>query len=261
MTSPIRPHPILTEHYATLDERPGYIQALFDDTARHYDRMNSLFALGSGAWYRRRALRRSGLRPGMRLLDIAVGTGMVARAALRVTANRLDMIGLDVSQGMLAETRRTLTVPLIQGSADQLPVADASVDFVSMGYALRHVADMACTFREFWRVLRPGGTLMLLEITRPDGRVRHRLAEWYLGCVVPLLCRFFMPRTRSATLMRYFWNTIEHCVPPFVILDQLSANGFVEVGCETSFGLFCTYSARKPDQDSVDTRWNVLLSP
>jgi demethylmenaquinone methyltransferase / 2-methoxy-6-polyprenyl-1,4-benzoquinol methylase len=243
---PIRPHPLLSEHYVTLDARSRYVRTLFDSTACHYSRINQVFALGSGGWYRRRALRSGGLHPGMRLLDIAVGTGLVARAALDATANRLDVVGLDISQSMLAEARRTLTVPLIQGSAEQLPVADASFDFVSMGYALRHVSDLVCTFNEFLRVLRPGGTLLLLEIAPPAGRAWHSAAAWYLGRAVPLFCRLLRPRTRSSALMRYFWDTIEHCVPPQVILDQLRSSGFVEVRCEKHLDLFHAYRARRP---------------
>jgi demethylmenaquinone methyltransferase/2-methoxy-6-polyprenyl-1,4-benzoquinol methylase len=246
MMEPIRPHPLLSEHYVTLDARSGYVQALFDSTACHYGRIDQLFALGSGGWYRRRALQSGGLRPGMRLLDIAIGTGLVARAALQATANRADVFGLDISRGMLAEARRTLRVPLIQGNAELLPVADASFDFVSMGYALRHVSDLVRAFNEFWRVLRPGGNLLLLEIGRPTGLARHRLAAWYLGRVVPLLCRLLRPRTRSAALMRYLWDTIEHCVSSQVILDQLRASGFPEVRCETHLDLFRAYQARRP---------------
>ena len=261
MNRPVRPHPLLARHYATLDERPGYIQALFDDTAHQYERINRIFAFGFGGWYRRRALQRNGLHRGMRLLDIAVGTGLVARAALRITANDVDVIGLDASQGMLAETRRTLGIPVIRGNAERLPMADASFDFVTVGYALRHVTDLASAFQEFRRVLRPGGTLLLLEIARPQGLIRRRLVKWYLGRMVPLLCRWLMPQTKSATLMGYFWDTIENCVAPDVILDQLAASGFVQVDCETNLDLFCAYCARRPDQGSVETRWNVLLSP
>jgi demethylmenaquinone methyltransferase/2-methoxy-6-polyprenyl-1,4-benzoquinol methylase len=254
MTGPVRPHPLLAKHYVTLDERPGYVQALFDDTAQQYERINRFFALGFGDWYRRHALQRARLHRGMRLLDVAVGTGPVARAALRVTENHVEVIGLDVSQGMLKETRRKLAIPLIQGNAEQMPIADASVDFVTMGYALRHVVDLSCAFQEFRRVLRPGGTLLLLEITPPRGRVGRGLAEWYLGRVVPLLCRGFMPQTESARLMHYFWDTIENCVAPDVILEQLWATGFVEVACETDLDLFCAYRARRPVQGSVETR-------
>jgi demethylmenaquinone methyltransferase/2-methoxy-6-polyprenyl-1,4-benzoquinol methylase len=63
-----------------------------------------------------------------------------------------------------------------------------------------------------------------------------------------------MPQTESARLMHYFWDTIENCVAPDVILEQLSATGFVEVACETDLGLFCAYRARRPVQGSVETR-------
>jgi demethylmenaquinone methyltransferase/2-methoxy-6-polyprenyl-1,4-benzoquinol methylase len=246
MTGPIRPHPDLGQYYGSLDERPAYIRSLFDATAWQYERIERMLSLGSGAWYRRRALRRGGLRPGMRVLDVAVGTGLVARAALGVAGGRADVVGVDVSQKMLAETQRHLQIPLAQASAEQLPIADASFDFVSMGYALRHISDLAVAFQEFLRVLRPGGTLLLLEIARPGGRVMHQLTAWYLGWFGPLLCHWLMPHTSSATLMRYFWHTIEHCVPPEVILDELAINGFVDVACDTDLKVFRAYHARRP---------------
>jgi demethylmenaquinone methyltransferase / 2-methoxy-6-polyprenyl-1,4-benzoquinol methylase len=245
MTGPLQPHPALNQYYTSLDERLDYTRSLFDVTARQYERIDTVLSLGSGGWYRRRALRRSGLRPGARVLDVAVGTGLVARAALQVTQQRADVVGVDVSRNMLAQARRTLRIPLIQAGAEQLPVADGSVDFVSMGYALRHVSDLASTFQEFLRVLRPGGSLLLLEIARPDGRTMHGLTAWYLGRFVPSLCGWLMPDTSSAALMRYFWSTIEHCVSPEVILDELTVNGFVEVACDTDMQVFRAYRARK----------------
>jgi demethylmenaquinone methyltransferase / 2-methoxy-6-polyprenyl-1,4-benzoquinol methylase len=247
MTGPVRPHPVLERHYVTFQERPGYVQALFDDTAHQYERINRVFGLGFGGWYRRRALQRNGLHERMRHLDVAVGTGLVARAALHVTKNDINVIGLDISERMLAETQRALRIPVIRGNAEHLPIADASVDFVTMGYALRHVTDLVCTFQEFRRVLRPGGTLLLLEFSRPQKPMRRWLVKWYLGRLVPLLCRWFMPQTKSATLMGYLWDTIENCVAPGVILDQLAASDFAQVACETDLDLFCTYRARKPD--------------
>ena len=130
-----------------------------------------------------------------------------------------------------------------------------------MGYALRHVTDLACVFQEFRRVLRPGGTLLLLEIARPQGPVRRWLVKWYLGRMVPLLCRWLMPQTKSATLMGYFWDTIENCVAPDVILDQLAASDFAHVECETIW--ICFAHTARENQIKVRLRdgWNVLLSP
>jgi demethylmenaquinone methyltransferase/2-methoxy-6-polyprenyl-1,4-benzoquinol methylase len=245
MTVPIKPHPVFDEHYASLAERSDYTRILFDATARDYERIDRIFSFGSGGWYRRRALRRSGLRPGMQVLDVATGTGLVARAALQVTGLQAAVVGIDVSQNMLAETRRALRIPLIRANAENLPVADDSVDLVSMGYALRHVSDLAATFQEFLRVLRPGGVLLLLEIARPDNRVMNSLSGWYLGRFVPFACRWLMPQTSSSALMRYFWRTIEHCVATTVILDELAARGFVDVDCQTDLDVFRAYRARK----------------
>jgi demethylmenaquinone methyltransferase/2-methoxy-6-polyprenyl-1,4-benzoquinol methylase len=147
---------------------------------------------------------------------------------------------------MLHEASQKLPIMLIQGRAEALPLADASVDFVSLGYALRHVGDLSIAFAEFLRVLRPGGRLVMLEIGRPDGRIAHALAAAYLGRVLPRLARWLKPTSELPALMRYHWDTIEHCVAPGVILAQLNACGFTGVTCETDLHLFRAYRSVKP---------------
>ena len=236
------PHGPLLDYYAAPGDRLRFVRELFDRTATSYDRINDGLALGSGGWYRRRALVQAGLRSGMRLLDVAVGTGAVAREARRITP---EVIGLDLSAGMLRVARANLPgVPLIQSEGEALPLSDASVDMVSMGYALRHVADLGVLFAEFRRVLRPGGRVLLLEIARPEGRVAHAVARFWLGRVVPALSGLLGPQSR--TLMRYYWDTIEGCVPPAEILRQLERAGFAGVRCDVQLGLMRAYSAGNP---------------
>ena len=248
MSQPLQPvelHPILKQYYTDQLQRPPFVRGLFDRTARYYDRINRLLSWGTGSWYRRYALLRAGLRPGMQVLDVATGTGLVARQAVEVTGSEDSVFGLDVSDRMLAEAQRTLGIYLIQGSAEQLPVADASFDFLSTGYALRHVFDLDATFREFHRVLRPQGTLLLLEISRPHTRLGQLLLGIYLGCVIPWLSRWTTGNKEVQTLMRYYWDTIEHCVSPETILQTLARVGFVETGCQVDFGIFHAYSGHK----------------
>ena len=243
------PPPPLTRHYADASERGGFVRDLFNGTAADYDRINAVFSLGSGGWYRREALRRAGLAPGQRLLDVAVGTGLVAVEAARVLGDPAAVTGLDLSEGMLAEARRRLGgIKLVQARAEALPVADGSVDFVSMGYALRHVPDLGVAFAEYRRVLRPGGRVLLLEIGRPDGKVAQAALKAYLGRVVPALCRWTAPRRRAGQLMDYYWDTIEACVPAEAILRHLRAAGFAAVRCDTSLGVFKAYSGRRPPE-------------
>ena len=242
---PLEPHPVLPDYYPDLAQRPAFVRGLFDRTAHYYDHINRLLSFGSGSWYRRRALLQVGLRPGMTVLDVAIGTGLVARQALAITGDPRDVIGLDISAGMLAEVRRLLGIPLMQGLMEQLPVADACCDLVSMGYALRHVADLNATFREFHRVLRPGGVLLILEITRPTHPVKRALLKFYLGRLVPLLSRLTTGQRDLQTLMRYYWDTIENCVPPETILQAIHDASFDEAGCHIELDLFRAYFGRK----------------
>lgn len=242
---PVEPHPVLPSYYTDHAQRPDFVRALFDHTARHYDRINQILSLGTGDRYRRQALQRAGLRPGMRVLDVATGTGLVARQAVAIIGSKDDVMGLDVSGGMLAEAGRRLGIRLIQASAERLPLATASIDFLSMGYALRHVSDLDATFREFYRVLRPGGTVLLLEIARPPQGLRYQLLGLYLGRVIPWLARWLTGDKESQTLMRYYWDTIEHCVSAETILRTLNGSGFVETGCQVNGGIFRAYRGRK----------------
>jgi demethylmenaquinone methyltransferase/2-methoxy-6-polyprenyl-1,4-benzoquinol methylase len=241
------PHPDLAAYYDGPAARRPFVAGLFDRTARSYDRIVGGMALGSGRRYRRQALARAGVGPGMTVLDVAVGTGLVAREALRLVGPRGGVIGLDLSLGMLRQARANLPIPLIRAFAEALPLASASLDALTMGYALRHVCDLAQTFREFLRVLRPGGRLVVLELSRPPRRsAAYRLARFYLRTVVPSVARLTEGR-EAATLMRYFWETIDGCVPPETILAALTASGFAEVSWQRPAGpVFSEYVARKP---------------
>ena len=165
------PHSPLQAYYASEADRREWVRKLFDRTAGDYERMERLMALGSGSWYRRRALQRGGLRPGMSVVDVGVGTGLVAREAARIVGDGQLVIGVDPSSGMIANAKVPPGVRLMAGSAESVPVPPGSTDFLSMGYALRHISDLEAAFQEFSRVLRPGGRVCLLEITSPRGPV------------------------------------------------------------------------------------------
>ena len=239
------PHPVLADFYAQRAQRSAFVRRLFNETASHYDGINRFFSFGSGAWYRRRCLLRAGLRPGHRVVDVAVGTGLLAQEALAITGAPQDVIGVDLSEAMLATARRKLDIPLIQGLAEELPLAEASADFVTMGYALRHVSDLVTAFREFNRVLRRGGTVLLLEIGRPSGGLSRALMSAYLGRLVPFLSRY-AAGAPTKQLLRYYWETIENCVAPEIILSAMKEGGFRDARCTADIGIFRSYVARKP---------------
>lgn len=236
----MEPHPATD---ADTEARRRFTRRLFDASAPDYDRVDRVLALGSGSWYRRQALLRAGLAPGMCMLDVAVGTGLVAREALDVVGARGCVIGVDPSAGMLAQSEaRGLT--LARGRAEALPFAPQSFDFLCLGYALRHVAELGAVFGEFRRVLRPGGRLLLLEITRPAGRFAAAALKAYLRGVVPALARVMAVHPETPALYRYYWDTIEASVPPARILGALTGAGFARVERGVQLGIFSEYSAR-----------------
>lgn len=224
------PHAPLTEYYANEQERAGFIRQMFDSTAADYDRMERILGLGSGPWYRGQALLRAGLKAGMRIVDVGTGTGLVAREAARITGDAKLVIGVDPSPGMMANAKLPEGIALVEGRAEAIPYPDASFDFLSMGYALRHISDLSVAFTEFHRVMKPGARLCLLEITRPQTAWGRFFLKIYMKGIVPLLA-YVVGRQKKGTckLWRYYWDTIEACVPPEQVLLTLQAAGFVEV--------------------------------
>lgn len=220
------PHRPLTDYYASEAERRDFVRNIFDSTAADYDRIEKLLALGTGPWYRHQALLRAGLRPGMRVLDVGIGTGLVARKAALIVGDARLVTGVDPSVGMMNSGDLPAGITLIEGRAEAIPLPDASFDFVSMGYALRHISDFAAACSEFHRVLKPGGRLCLLEITKPEGRVTRWLLKAYMKGLVPLLAAAVGRRSDTARLWRYYWDTIDSCAPPASILATLEAAGF-----------------------------------
>jgi len=244
-TATLPPHPVLPRYYADEAERRRRVASWFDQAAADYDWINSTLSLGRGEGYRREALVRAGLAAGMSLLDVGCGTGVVAAQGQSVVGASGRVAALDPSIGMLRQAARRPVRWRVRGMGETLPFPDGRFDMLSMGYALRHVDDLRRTFAEYRRVLTPGGTLLLLEITPPRGRVARGLLALYLGRLVPLLARFGRGGRASHEVMRYYWDTIVACVPPATILAALADVGFEAPRRHVEMGIFSEYTARR----------------
>lgn len=242
---PLSPHRPLSEFYPATVPRQEFVNELFDEAAPDYDWVSGMMSFWSDRFYRKDALRRAGLKDGMRLLDVASGTGLMVKAALELGLNPALITGVDPSQGMLAQNRKQHPVTLLEGKGEALPCADGTFDFVCMGYALRHVEDLRKLFGEFRRVLKPEGRVLILEITRPTNPVAFWLMRFYMQKVVPRV-GWLRRRNRSTVkLMEYYWATIAECVPPPVILSALEASGFQNVKRTTTGTVLSEYVAQR----------------
>jgi demethylmenaquinone methyltransferase/2-methoxy-6-polyprenyl-1,4-benzoquinol methylase len=240
------PHPPLTEYYEREEDRRAWVGEQFDKTASDYDRIENILGLGTGSSYRRKTLERAGLKPGMRVLDVGMGTGLVAKQAARLVGDPSLVTGVDPSPGMIRSAKLPAGVTVVEGRAELIPLPDGGYDFLSMGYALRHVSDMAAAFAEFHRMLEPGGKVCILEITPPQGRIATTLVKGYCKYVVPALAKLVARDKGTAQLWRYYWDTIETCAAPANVMSTLESAGFVNVRRTVDAGIFSTYLADKP---------------
>ena len=163
-------------------------RALFAPLGPTYDRYAAALSLGQDARWRRFLVSRVDVAPTHTVLDVATGTGAVARELL--AQKGCTVVGLDQSPEMLAEARKRLpaSVKLVHASADDLPFPDAAFDALTFTYLLRYVPDPAATLRELARVVRPGGTIAGLEFAVPRGPWRP-LWELYVRGGLPLAGR------------------------------------------------------------------------
>ena len=240
------PHHPLRGYYPREEERGLWIRELFDHTAIDYERIARLVGLGSGSWYRRQALRRGGLRPGMTILDVGVGTGLLTCEAARLVGDPSLVVGLDPSVGMIRTARTPAGVKLAVGCAERIPAAPGAFDFVSMGYVLRYLGSISQAFAEIYRVLTPGGRICILEMGRPANRLTRAAWSLYIKGVVPLLTRIVARDPETLRLVRYLWDTIDRSIAPSAGVIALERAGFADVRCEIDLGIFATYFAAKP---------------
>ncbi len=243
----VAPHPVLTRYYQSEADRQAYLASSFDETAAHYDRINNWMSFGTDRWYRRQALLRAGLQPGMTFADVGCGTGLVSDIARETVGPEGCVISLDPSAGMLEEAlvRGRVDRPL-RGRAEQLPFRDQSLDFLCMAYALRHVADLDVAFREYLRVLKPGGRLLLLEMTPPRRGALRALLKFHMRYVIPSLTRLLTGSRTAKVLYEYCWDTFDQCVPPERVLRALEKSGLGSSSRFVAARIFSEYTAVRP---------------
>ena len=241
----MRPHPPLTEHYTQPEAKPDFVNRLFDRGAKYYDGVVDWGFLHTGSFYRRWVQRRYGLKPGMRVLDVACGTGLVAVEAARILGSAENITCLDPSAGMLEVAKTKLPATFVQGRAEALPLPDASFDFLTMGYALRHVMELEQAFAEYVRVLRPGGRVLILEVTKPTGAFGRFFFRLYFGRIYPALTQLFTRSRDARDMMTYYWETMDTCVPPEEVLKAMRAAGFADVKRNHIGGLFSEFTGVK----------------
>jgi len=227
---------------------------MFARIAGRYDLLNRVLSLGIDRRWRRRAVRAAGTVAGQLVLDACCGTGDLTRDFARAGAR---VLGVDFTAEMLQRADPKLdgtpTAHLfVHGDALRLPVAGGCADVASVAFGLRNVADPDAGLAEMVRVVRPGGTVLVLEFATPAGRLLGRLYRFYFTSVLPFVGGLV---SGDAAAYRYLPDTVLAWSGPDELRARLEAAGLEGCGYELlTGGIACLHWGRVPRAAAGDAR-------
>jgi len=214
------------------EEKAGRVREVFDSVASRYDLMNDLMSGGMHRLWKRFTIELSSVRPGQTVLDIAGGTGdLAAKFSQRVGPDG-HVILADINAAMLSVGRDRLidkgalnNISVSQADAQFLPYADNSIDCITIAFGLRNVTDKALALRSMYRVLKPGGRLLVLEFSKPTSPLLSQVYDAYSFSALPFLGKLI---TNDADSYRYLAESIRKHPDQETLLEMLEDAGFVD---------------------------------
>ncbi|MBM7503270.1 demethylmenaquinone methyltransferase [Agromyces aurantiacus] len=230
---------------ADLGKDPRDVSAMFDRVAARYDRTNTVLSVGNAALWRAATTRAVGAKPGERVLDVAAGTGTSSASLAKSGAS---IVAADFSPGMIeVGRRRQATVPnlvFVEADAMALPFGDAEFDAVTISFGLRNVKDPKQALREFLRVTKPGGRLVVCEFSHPPTRVVRAGYDFYQRVVMPPLVRL---SSSNDDAYEYLNESINAWPDQRTLAAWIREAGWTEVAWRNlTAGIVALHRARKP---------------
>ncbi|HUF47822.1 MAG TPA: bifunctional demethylmenaquinone methyltransferase/2-methoxy-6-polyprenyl-1,4-benzoquinol methylase UbiE [Vicinamibacterales bacterium] len=231
---------------------PARIAGMFDAIARRYDLLNHVLSLGLDRRWRRRAVRDLAFTGRERVIDVCTGTGDLAIEAItsRTGAAR-DVVGIDFAGQMLQVAKAKVAAAgladrarFVRGDATRLPCPDASADAVTVGFGIRNVIDPAAACREFFRILKPGGRLAILEFGMPRIPGIRAAYRAYFTHVLPRVGGLV---SRHGDAYSYLPASVQQFMTPGEFSALLRAEGFSDVtAVRLLFGVVYLHMATRP---------------
>lgn len=240
--------------FGSPDEKASYVNSMFARIAGRYDRMNRIMSLGRDRSWRRRAIQSTAVPSGGRLLDVAIGTGDLALAALAHDPS-VRVVGVDftiemmrfgrqkerrelphrtppVSPGrrVLPNGSRPASIGWTGGDALRLPYLDGTFDAVVSGFMMRNVTDIAAALAEQRRVVRPGGRVVCLEITHPKLPLWRHVYRWLFGRAIPVATGLLSSQPEA---YRYLPASLDSFVDAAELKRVMESLGFRDVNYQT----------------------------
>lgn len=244
----LEPHqPLTAERAAPGPEKRVFIRRLFTDIAPRYDWFNRLASFGMDRRWRREAVKRGGIGPGQRVLDVCGGTGELAILCAREVRGDGMVVGIDFTAAMLAHAARKqrvlgLRIAWLQGDALALPFPDRSFDRVMIGFSTRNLADLTAGLREMLRVLRAQGRLIVLETGHPANPLIRAGYQVFLLTMARTIGFVLTGRCWPFT---YLARSVRQFLTPKELMERLQQLGASAVYVPLSGGLASLYVATR----------------
>jgi demethylmenaquinone methyltransferase / 2-methoxy-6-polyprenyl-1,4-benzoquinol methylase len=234
-----------------VDKSAPRIAGMFDAIAHRYDFLNHALSGGIDKRWRVRAIRSLALTGRERVLDLCTGTADLALAAVDASPSAARVVGVDFAGAMLRVARdkvqrrgRADRVALVRGDAMTIPLADGSVDAVTIGFGIRNVENMPAAFREMHRVLKPTGRVAILEFAVPTLPVFRALYLWYVRRLLPRIGAAF---SRHGSAYTYLPASIDAFETPDEFVKILRQAGFGAIAAvPLALGAVILYTAQRP---------------
>jgi demethylmenaquinone methyltransferase/2-methoxy-6-polyprenyl-1,4-benzoquinol methylase len=236
--------------YASEEGKKAQVERMFDRIAPRYDLLNRLLSLGVDVWWRKRALSRLQGKQVRKLLDVATGTADVAIMAATMLKPE-KIIGIDIANQMLDFGRVKIKneglehlITLETGDSERLRFEDGSFDAVTVAFGVRNFENLEKGLSEMLRVLRPGGTAVILEFSRPQIFPFKQLYNSYFRYLLPLIGRLTSRDTRAYT---YLFESVQSFPDGDLFLSILTNTGYSNSQCrQLTLGICSIYTAEKP---------------
>jgi demethylmenaquinone methyltransferase/2-methoxy-6-polyprenyl-1,4-benzoquinol methylase len=210
-------------------EKTRHVRDVFDSVASNYDIMNDLMSGGLHRLWKRYTVDQAAVRPGQQVLDLAGGTGDLARKFAPIVGSTGQVVLADINHSMLVEGRKRLinagvsgNLAIAQVDAEQLPFAAASFDCITIAFGLRNVTDKQAALRSMLRTLKPGGKALVLEFSKPSAALKP-VYDLYSFRILPLIGKLV---AKDEASYQYLAESIRMHPDQEALLEMMQDAGF-----------------------------------
>jgi demethylmenaquinone methyltransferase / 2-methoxy-6-polyprenyl-1,4-benzoquinol methylase len=224
-------------------EHSKYVNRTFINIAKHYDFMNRLMSGGADLRWRKEAIQLAEIKPADHVLDIGAGTGDLTRAARSSTLEN-ELIASDFTYTMLTQKNDWHGIDRLNADALQMPFSDACFDVILSGFLLRNVGNVDNALQEQFRMLKPGGRVVVLDTTKPRKSLLLPFVNFYLNKVIPALGVVITGNKEAYT---YLPRSTQNFLRAEALAEKLENAGFSQVRFRIRmFGSVAIHHAIKP---------------